>query len=162
MTPSGAFLWQETNRYLLKHPIGESFLLAPCFFAGYGAAYLFHRNLNGYSAALKYTASIAALFYTVIVLLILWHVLQRNFRQKTILLTLVAILFGINLFHYATYDSLFSHAFSFFLLSLFLFFTERVYRQGRMMDFLILGRFISRRRPAVFSRHVFGFLGNCE
>jgi hypothetical protein len=47
-------------------------------------------------------------------------VLAASFSTRVVAWTLVVIVFGTNLFHYATYDGIFSHAFSFFLFALFL------------------------------------------
>ena len=43
---------------------------------------------------------------------------MRWFARDTIVVTLLAITFGTNLFHYATYNAVFSHSFSFFLCAL--------------------------------------------
>lgn len=87
-------------------------------------------DITGYSKFFQYAAAFSGLFYTVIGLLFLWSALERHFKEKTILIVLTGLLFGTNLFHYATYDAIFSHTYSFFLFSLFLFFVERVYRMG--------------------------------
>ncbi|MCX6080967.1 MAG: hypothetical protein NTW32_15675 [Chloroflexi bacterium] len=95
--------------------------------------------MNGYSPPFHYAMAFSGLFYTVMGLLVLWTVLQNYFKPKTILIVLTALLFGTNLFHYATYDATFSHTYSFFLFSLFLLFVERFYRKGKVLDCAAMG-----------------------
>ncbi len=137
--PQGASLWRNTGRYFIKYPIGEAILISPFFVIGYGVAHLKDANLNGYSPPFQYMAAFSGLFYGVLGLFILWMVLQRYFKSNTILLSLTALLFGTNLFHYATYDNIFSHIYSFFLFALFLLFVERIYRSSTFFDFIVLG-----------------------
>ena len=52
-------------------------------------------------------------------------VLLRRFSDGVTAATLGALLFGTGLYHYATFDSSYSHAYSFFLLAALLWLTER-------------------------------------
>jgi hypothetical protein len=134
-----SILWGETTRYLLKTPIGEALLMTPFFWLGYATAYFSHASLNGYSQPFQYAAAFSGAFYTAFGLLLLWTVLEKYFKQKSILIVLTGLLFGTNLFHYATYDAIFSHTYSFFLFALFLYLVEHVYRKSTLLDFIALG-----------------------
>jgi hypothetical protein len=57
-------------------------------------------------------------------LTVLRRLLLRHFSEPVVLATLVTITFGTNLFHYAVYDSTYSHAFSFCLVALLLLLVE--------------------------------------
>ncbi len=57
----------------------------------------------------------------------LGRLLSRYFSDRIVAVTLLALTFGTNLFHYATYDATFSHAFSFFLIAALLELTDRWY-----------------------------------
>jgi hypothetical protein len=138
--PSGAGVWPGTDRYFIKYPSGEAILMIPFFFLGYvGAIWIHEGDPNGYSSPFQYAAAFSGLFYAALGLFILWIVLQKYFKQSTILIVLTGLLFGTNLFHYATYDAIFSHTYSFFLFALFLFFVEHVYRKNSLLDFIALG-----------------------
>lgn len=137
--PGGTAPWDATDRYLIKYPCGEAVLMLPFFGLGSALAYLFHQPLNGYSDPFQYAAAVSGLSYAIAGLLILWHILERYFSQKTILFVLIGTLFATNLFHYATYDAIFSHAYSFFLFSLFLYATERVYRKDDLSGCVLIG-----------------------
>ena len=111
----------STGYFLDKYPIGEAVLLLPFFLLGHGLSLIFGYPANGYSFFYQHTAGLAGLFYMVFGLFFLKKTLKRYFSDKIMLVTLFAIVFGTNLFHYGTYDSIFSHAFSFFLFSAFVF-----------------------------------------
>ncbi len=137
--PQGAALWPGTDSYLLKYPAGEAILMSPFFLIGWVAAYLFHQALDGYSAPFQYAAAFSGLLYAVVGLIVLWSVLERYFKRSTVLIGLSVLLFGTNLFHYVTYDAIFSHTYSFFLFVVFLYFVERLYSLQKLLDFVLLG-----------------------
>ena len=51
--------------------------------------------------------------------------LRVHFSDGVTAATLASLLFGTNLYHYATFDSSYSHPYSFFLFAAFLRLTER-------------------------------------
>lgn len=109
-----------TRRYFIKYPIGEAVLIAPFFLAAHSATLLTGGRADGFSSAYQAAAAVAALAYVTLGVWILWGVLASSFSSRVVAWTLVVVVFGTNLFHYATYDAIFSHAFSFFLFALFL------------------------------------------
>jgi hypothetical protein len=83
-------------------------------------------NLSADSFTLYYQRQRASPAWPGIVgLFILRGVLQRHFTARVSDLTLVALLFGTNLYHYATYDSTYSHPYSFALFAAPIDLTER-------------------------------------
>jgi hypothetical protein len=62
---------------------------------------------------------------------VLRRILTRHFTDGVALATLVCITWGTNLFHYGVFDATFSHAFSFFLVCLWLLIIERWWEQER-------------------------------
>ena len=127
---SGASPYKNSQKYLIKYPIGEALLMMPFFFLACLASFVANVKIDGFSFLFQYAAAVSGLFYATAGLAILWRVLQRRFRQNTILLVLFGLLFGTNLFHYATYDSVFSHAYSFFLFCAFLCLIDELIRSG--------------------------------
>jgi len=135
----GANRWPETGRWLDLVPIGVAVQMLP-FFA---AADLLSRWSNmpreGYSLYYQHGAGLAGLVYFLIGLAILRRFLLRHFGEGVVLATLMTITFGTNLFHYGTFDSTFSHAYSFFLITALMFLTERWWTEPRRSDAIALG-----------------------
>ena len=101
-----------------QFPVGEAVLTAPFFAVGHLVARADGVRANGYSWPYEATAAAAGLTYMLIGLALLAFTLLRWFSRGTVALTLVAITFGTDLFHYGTFDATFSHAFSFALAAL--------------------------------------------
>jgi hypothetical protein len=107
--------WPATGRWVNAHPIGVAVLVAPFF----GLAHVLTRWSNltpdGFTPYYQHAAGLAGLCYAVAGLWILRRLLRRHFPPAATDATIVALLFGTSLFHYATFDSMWSHAFSFAL-----------------------------------------------
>jgi len=148
--PAGVTRWGGSRRYLDKYPAGEAMLLAPFFGFGSLAAALSGYRLNGYSPPFQQAVALAGVCYLVIGLSALWSVLARHFRPGSVAAVLFVVVFGTNLFHYATFDAAFSHVYSFFLFSVFLWIVERLYREARWAAFIgagLVGGVIVTTRP---------------
>src|SRR4030095_13583408 len=76
---------------------------------------------DGFTLYYQVIVAFAGVVYFGAGLLFLRKILVRRFTPAVSLAALICMVFGTNLFHYATYDSLFSHAYSFFLFSALLF-----------------------------------------
>ncbi len=105
---------QSTGSWLDKYEIGEALLLVPIFLIGHVIA-LVHDGAaaTGYTHPEVYAVGTGGLVYAVLGILALRAVLRRWFSDGVTAATLVVIILGTGLFHYATYDSIFSHAFAF-------------------------------------------------
>ena len=136
---SGPALWEATGNYLIKYPLGEAVLMTPFFLLACLLALVSGAPVDGFSPVFQYLAAGSGLCYALAGIAVLWKVLEAHFEQKTILIALLGLVFGTNLFHYATYDSLFSHVYSFFLFSAFLYAVQRIYSRGLTRLFLSAG-----------------------
>jgi hypothetical protein len=136
---SGPAQWENSTNYLIKYPMGTALLMMPFFFVACLAAFLTNTPVDGFSPLFQYAAAIAGFVYAIAGIAIFWKVLERHFRQNTILLAMFGMVFGTNLFHYATYDSVFSHAYSFFLFSAFLYIVQRIYSEACRRYFIFGG-----------------------
>ena len=130
--------WPETQRWVDAHPIGEAVLIAPFFFAAHALTRWTNLSPDGFSLYYQHAAGLAGLCYVIAGLWFLQRLLRRHLAETIVAATLVALLFGTSLFHYATFDSVWSHAFSFALCAALL---ERLdaWRPGRIRDDLIVG-----------------------
>jgi len=125
----GFTLEPSTHAYLDRYPIGEAVLLLPFFGLGHIASHVLGYDANGFSAPEQLASGLGGLVYMIAGFAVLALVLQRHFSRWVTVVVLTGITFGSNLFHYATFDSMFSHAFSFFLVALLLETTHRFYQR---------------------------------
>src|SRR5262249_47327517 len=115
---TGIVRWPESGRWVNPHPIGVAIMMAPWF----AAAHLLTRWSNlppdGFSLYYQHAAGLAGLCAFAAGIAILGRFLARFFTPGVVLATLAVVTWGTNLFHYATYDSTFTHPFSFFLVTI--------------------------------------------
>ncbi len=108
----------EFEQFWDHYQVGESIMILPFFMIGHLLSIIFKYPLDGHSFIYQHAAGLSGLFYAVAGIYVLKKVLERYFSKKVTLITLLAIIFGTNLYHYGTLGSLLSHSFSFFLCSL--------------------------------------------
>ncbi len=117
--------WPDTERWVNSHPIGVAILQSPFFLIGHGLTKWSNLSPDGFTLYYQHAAGISGTFWTIAGLFVLRLVLLRRFSDGVTAATLGALLFGTGLYHYATFDSSYSHAYSFFLLASLLWLTER-------------------------------------
>lgn len=125
--------------YTLKYPIGTAIMLMPFFFIAHIFSSLAGIATSGYSWPYHFFILIAALFYLLAGLLYLRRILLRYFSELTVMICMVILAAGTNIFYYATEEPGMSHIYSFFLFSAFLFHYTRFYQGDRWMDTLLVG-----------------------
>ena len=107
--------WPATGRWVNAHPVGVAVLMAPFFVAAHLLTRWTNLSPDGFTLYYQHAAGLAGLFYAVAGLWLLRRLLDRHFTPGVVVATLFAVLLGTSLLHYATHDSTWSHAFSFFL-----------------------------------------------
>ena len=107
--------WRSTGRWLNAHPIGVAVLVAPFFGVAHALTRWSNLTPDGFTPYYQHAAGLAGLLYAMLGLWILRRLLARHFSGPVTDATIVALLLGTSLFHYATFDSMWSHAFSFAL-----------------------------------------------
>ena len=117
--------WPDTERWVNAHPIGVAILQTPFFLIGHALTKWSNLSPDGFTLYYQHAAGISGTFWTIAGLFVLRLVLLRHFSDGVTAATLGALLFGTGLYHYATFDSSYSHAYSFFLLAALLWLTER-------------------------------------
>jgi hypothetical protein len=130
----------RTGWWVDSHPIGEAVLVAPFFLVAHALTRWSNLSSAGFSLYDIHAAGLAGLCYAVIGLWFLRRLLTRYFTPGVTVATLAAILAGTSLFHYATFDSAWSHAFSFALCAALL---ERLdaWSPSRVSDTAVIGAF---------------------
>lgn len=136
---SGVSLNPDTGRYFNKYNAGVAVMMSPFFAAAHLATWWLrsppggfewwklNHPMDGYSILYQHAAGLAGLFYMICGVAILKRALSEHFSPGVVLVTLGALLFGTNLLHYGTGETVFSSPYSFFLFSAFLFLAQRWY-----------------------------------
>jgi hypothetical protein len=137
--PVGIHRRPETGRYLAVHPIGVAVLMLPFFLLAHALTWWSNLPRDGFSLYYQYIVGLAGPTYAVVGLVVLRRILMRHFGDAVVLATLVAITFGTNLFHYAVYESTYSHAFSFCLIALLLLLVERWWESASAWKSVAIG-----------------------
>jgi hypothetical protein len=116
--------WPDTRRWVNAHPIGVAILQAPFFLAAHALTKWSNLSPDGFTLYYQHAAGIAGAFWAVAGLGLMRRLLLRRVSDGVTAATLAALLCGTGLLHYATYDSSYSHVYSFFLLAALLNLTE--------------------------------------
>ena len=109
--------WPGTSRYVSAHPIGVSILLLPAYVAAHFLTHWSNFAPDGFSFYYQHAAGLGGVAALVLGLAVLGHALARWHSTRVTVATLAVLTFGTNLFHYGTYDSVYSHVFSFLLVA---------------------------------------------
>jgi len=140
----GFIYYSNTGNYLPKSTIGVAIMALPFFLIAYLLSMIFGYPLDGTSLLFQHAFGLSGIFYGFLGIIILIKILKKFFSDKVIALSIIAVVFGTNLFHYLTLDSGFSHSFSFFLFALWIFILIKWYDNPKAYKYpiflgLILG-----------------------
>lgn len=133
--------WPETapnGSKVIKTTMGLSFLYSPFFFVA-DAIDDDSSKARGFSETFEFWLVISSLFFTILGAIFLRSFLLKHFTDHVVSLTLISIYFGTNLFYYITVEPLMPHAYNFFLISLFLYFTDRWHNCSTFRNSLVIG-----------------------
>jgi hypothetical protein len=114
---SGLTRWPGTERWVNPHQMGVALLLLPFYLAGHALTLVLNYPREGFSFFYRHSAGLGGAFYLAAGLCFLKRLLDRHVPAGVALATLLTITFGTNLFHYATFDALWSHVYSFSLIA---------------------------------------------
>ena len=131
--------WPTTRRWVNAHPIGVAVMQAPLFMVAHALTRWTNLSPDGFTLYYQHAAGLSGLLWVVAGLAVLGRTLRRHFSDEVTAAALATILLGTNLYHYATFDSGYSHPYSFFLCAAFLELTERWYEQPRKSVSVLLG-----------------------
>lgn len=136
---SAIIRWPGTRRWVNAHPIGVAIMQAPFFLLGHLLTKWSNLSPDGFTFYYQHSAGLAGLFWMVAGLVALRRLLLRQFNDRTTAATLVVVTFATSLFHYGTYDSSYSHVYSFFLFTAFMVLTDTWYRNPRRFTSWLVG-----------------------
>jgi len=131
--------WPSTRQWVNAHPIGVAIMQAPLFGVAHALTRWTNLSRDGFTLYYQHAVGLSGLLWTVAGLSVLSIVLRRHFNDGVVAATIVTILLGTNLYHYATFDSSYSHPYSFFLFAAFLDLTERWHAAPTVRTSVLLG-----------------------
>jgi hypothetical protein len=131
--------WPSTRRWINAHPIGVAVMQTPFFWAAHALTRWTNLSPDGFTLYYQHAVGLSGLLWVVAGLVVLARVLRRHFSDGITAATLIVMLLGTNLYHYATFDSSYSHPYSFFLFAAFLDLTETWYANPRARTSFLLG-----------------------
>jgi hypothetical protein len=118
-----AYLVNSGDKKVNKYFTGEALLLLPFFLTALLFSTLTGNAVDGYSFFFQVFTGLGALFYLFLGLFFLRKILEYlHIRAVFVMLTVVSVLLGTNLFYYSLWQPSMSHVFSFFAINGFLWF----------------------------------------
>ena len=136
---TGILRWPGTRRWVNVHPIGVAIMQAPVFPVAHALTRWSNLTPDGFSLYYQHGAGVAGLAWCIAGLVMLRRLLLQYFRDTVVAVTLLTILLGTNLLHYATFDVSYSHAYSFFLVAAFLYLCARWHDAPTIRHSALLG-----------------------
>ncbi len=125
-----------------KVSLGMAYLYLPFFLPTHYSLVALGIPAHGFSYHYKIALLLASIFYTLLALLMIRKLMLPRFTDPVIAITILILALGTNLFYYATIDALMSHAFSFFLITSVLYFTNSFFNKPGLWQACVLGLFI--------------------
>jgi hypothetical protein len=120
--------------------MGLSILYSPFFFIAHFLTQLINPgDANGFTSNYIFMLVMSTVFYVILGLLFLRKMLLRYFNEGITALILITISLGTNLFCYSTIESAMSHAYSFSLVAIFLYYTELWGQSSSAKNSILLG-----------------------
>ena len=128
--PDPEFRVESAGNIVNKYPAGEAVLILPFFLIAHLITILTGNVADGYSYFYFIFVSIAALFYAWMGLYYTNKLLKGfNFSSGNIVISILVITFGTQLFLYIVSEPSMSHVFSFGLISGFFFYTFQYFKE---------------------------------
>lgn len=129
----------ENGNYVIKTSMGMAVMYLPFFGLGHLEAKLFGWPQDGFSDPYQFWILFSSLFYITIGLYFLRKILLRYHPEKMTAFILFCILFGTNVFIYCSINGAMSHAHSFSLVCVFMFYSIKWLEKPSFKYSLIVG-----------------------
>lgn len=127
------------GKRFIRYSLGQAVLYSPFFFLGHGFAHLLNYNTGGYSEPYKFFLLLSCMFYLTFGLLALRKLLIQYFPDYAVALSIIIMGFATNLQHYVTDEAAMTHAYSFSLIAIFLYLTDKWHKTPSFKISLYLG-----------------------
>jgi len=116
------------GKVINKYYAGTAVAMAPFFLVGHFLSIITDQPLDGYSWYYTFMINIAGLFWLFIACIYLLKILRLyNINDKNIILILLAIVFGTNVFYYTVEEFAMSHIYSFAFINMLIFYLKKYF-----------------------------------
>lgn len=137
--PIDNFMVKFGDKSINKYYPGQSLLQLPFFLAAHATALLFNFEADGFSVPYQVAMGLSALFYAWLGLLFTSAVLMNLYNNKRLALFVpLIIFFGTNLFTYSIFYGCYSHVYSFCLIALAFYATQRFFNMPQKTIYHLL------------------------
>ena len=117
---------QSKGKIKTDFTYGVAFLLSPFFVATHSITKIAGIPQDwAFAPVYHKMADVASVFYLALGLFLLFRFLRKYFSERSSYITVLILFAGTGLFYYSVIDTLMSHVYSFFLVSLFLLFLKK-------------------------------------
>jgi len=140
------FIINENGKIVTRYTYGVAIMQAPVFLAVHWIAGLTGQEQDGFSGIYHLVTSFAAILYSFLGILLLWHFLQNYFNKWISSLAILTVFAGTNLLYYTIDATGMSHVYSFFLFALLLVLSKKYFfevENKRRFKYFILISIIS-------------------
>jgi len=132
------FILKLNGNVVNKYYIGTSLTLIPFFASGHLSNIIYGYPLDGYSVYYRIFVQIGTIFYALMGLFLLIKIFRfYNISDKIIAISLLAIVFGTNMFHYIVSEPSMSHIYSFAFVNLFAYSFLKFFSKNETKYFLL-------------------------
>lgn len=135
---TGYGFYLEDGKIKTKYTSGVAILQSPFFLLVHSYEKLKNKNADGFFGLYHYVPFMAAWFYGLLGLLLLFFLLRNFMSFISSLITLAILFWGTNLYYYIIEYASMSHVYSFFLFSAFIYFTYLFHRSQKLQYFLFV------------------------
>lgn len=136
-----AFRYTNGN-FVMKYPIGMAIQYMPAFMLAHSYCKITGQYpADGFSFPYQLMISLGSFFVALLGLYFLRKILLVYFSDRTVAVTLLALVAGTNYLNQAAIDNAMTHNYLFTLYVLIIYFTIRFYKQPKTSTVLLLGAF---------------------
>lgn len=122
-----------------KYTCGVAILEIPFFFVGHIYNKIFGLVDEAHSTTYGMAILLAALTYVFIGLLLLYRILRKWFNKWSSLIAVLSVYFATNLFYFTVVAPGYSHAYSFFILTLFIYLLDKFLKKPNIINSIFCG-----------------------
>lgn len=133
-----AYVDDDKGNHVIKYPMGMAVLYTPFFLAAHALATPLGYKQDGFSDIYQFCIEFSGLFYLLIGFWFLRKLLLQFYSEKMTATTLLFIFFGTNLLYYSSAEAAMSHAYTFSLFSVFLYYVFEFYKEIRLRNVILL------------------------
>jgi len=129
----------ENGNYVSKVTLGMSMMYAPFFLGSHIVAITGGFESDGFSVPYRVGILLGTLFYVFFGIYLLIKLMRKFFNEIVISFVVLLVFLATNLFYYTTREAGMSHAYSFFVIILFVYLVDRFYNKPSLVRSLFLG-----------------------